>query len=127
MEDRDKKLTFDYVKRNDGSSEFEEFLNSIPVKDKVKLLRTIQAVENNGLQIATRLEWVKKLDSNVYEVRSKLGNNIQRGLYFHKKDNKYIITHGFTKKTQKTPPREVKHAKNMRDRYLKEHKEGKNE
>lgn len=32
------KPQFDYVKRKDGTSEFEDFLNSIPEKDSSKLL-----------------------------------------------------------------------------------------
>ena len=39
-----------------------------------------------------------------------MGNNIQRALYFHWKGSRYIITHGFSKKTQKTPRKEILHA-----------------
>jgi phage-related protein len=49
------------------------------------------------------MKWLKKLDTNLYEIRSKVGSNIQRGIYFHWEDNKFINTHGFTKKTDKTP------------------------
>ena len=45
------------------------------------------------------------------EIRLKCPNSIQRALYFHVINNRYIITHGFTKKTQKTPPREIEQAK----------------
>ncbi|MEJ1331131.1 type II toxin-antitoxin system RelE/ParE family toxin, partial [Latilactobacillus sakei] len=30
---------------------------------------------------------------------------------------KYVITHGFTKKTQKTPPAEIKHAIELRTEW----------
>ncbi|WP_436896562.1 type II toxin-antitoxin system RelE/ParE family toxin [Mammaliicoccus sciuri] len=44
------------------------------------------------------MKWVKKLENNLYEIRSKRGNNIQRVIYFRVVDNRYVITHGFTKK-----------------------------
>lgn len=113
-------VKFDYVKNEDGSSEFEKFVSSISKKDKVKLLSVIQKTQEYGLIVATRMEWIKKLDGDLYELRSKVGNNIQRALYFQKVDNQYVITHGFTKKTQKTPVKEIEKAKKIRDKYKKE-------
>ena len=63
------------------------------------------------------MEWVKKLDNDIYEIRSKVGSNIQRALYFQKVGNEYLITHGFTKKTKKTPKTEIERAKSIRDKY----------
>ena len=34
---------------------------------------------------------------------------------------RYIITHGFTKKTQKTPKREIIHAKQIRREFEEEY------
>lgn len=107
------------LKRKDGTSEFEEFFNSLPEKDKNKLVLTIYKTEQNGLLIAIRQKWVKKLDKDLYELRSKVGSNIQRALYFQNIDGEYLITHGFTKKTQKTPLREINHAKDLRKLYKK--------
>lgn len=59
----------------------------------------------------------KKLETNLYEIRSKHASNIQRAIYFHWENNKYVITHGFTKKQQKTPKHEVKKALQRRDIY----------
>lgn len=69
-------------------------------------------------------QWVKKLESNLFELRSKVGSNIQRAIYFHVVGDRYIITHGFTKKTQKTPEPEKKRARETRDRFLKEENNG---
>ncbi|MGC3051167.1 type II toxin-antitoxin system RelE/ParE family toxin, partial [Enterococcus faecalis] len=52
--------------------------------------------------------------TNLYDLRSKVGSNIQRAFYFHVVDNRYIITLGFTKKTEKTPKQEIEHAKELR-------------
>ena len=59
-------------------------------------------VQEHGLLVAQRMEWIKKVDNDIFKIHSKVSSNIQRALYFHVTDERYIITHGFTKKTQKT-------------------------
>ena len=112
---------FEFYTRPNGRTEFIEFLQSIPTKDKQKLLATISVIQEQGLLVAQRMEWVKKLDSDIFEIRSKVSSNIQRALYFHVVDDRFIITHGFTKKTQKTPKREIIHAKQIRREFEEEY------
>ena len=112
--------------RPNGHNEFEEFYNSLPTKDRNKLRATIDMIEEAGIQAAIQLEWVKKLDSEIYEIRSKISSNIQRALYFHVKNNQYIITHGFTKKTQKTPIKEIIRATQIKSEFEEEYYANKN-
>lgn len=107
--------------RPNGRNEFEEFYNSLPTKDRNKLRATIDMIEKAGIQPAIQLEWVKKLNPEIYEIRSKISSNIQRALYFHIKNNQYIITHGFTKKTQKTPIKEIIRAKQIKQEFEEEY------
>ena len=116
-----KKPKFISYTRPNGHNEFEEFYNSLPVKDRNKLRATIEMIEEAGIQAAIQLEWVKKLDSEINEIRSKVSSNIQRALYFHVKNNQYIITHGFTKKTQKTPIKEIERAKQIKYEFEEEY------
>ena len=112
--------------RPNGHNEFEEFYNSLPIKDRNKLRATIEMIEEAGIQAAIQLEWIKKLDSEINEIRSKVSSNIQRALYFHVKNNQYIITHGFTKKTQKTPIKEIERAKQIKYEFEEEYYATKN-
>ena len=112
-----KKPKFEFYTRPTGKNEFIEFLQSLPIKDKQKLLAIINMVQEHGLLVAQRMEWVKKVDDDIFEIRSKVSSNIQRALYFHVTDERYIITHGFTKKTQKTPINEIKHAKVLKKEF----------
>lgn len=66
------------------------------------------------------MEWVKKIDSDIFEIRSKVSSNIQRALYFHVSNNRYVITHGLTKKTQKPPKSEIKRAKTIKKEFEEE-------
>ncbi len=114
----DKELNFIF------SSYFSDFLKKLSYDDRVKLSYRMASIQKYGLPVAIRQKWVKKLDSNLYEIRSQYFSNIQRAIYFHVDHNNYFITHGFTKKSNKTPIRELNRAKNIRDAYLKRRKNG---
>ncbi|MDF7639613.1 type II toxin-antitoxin system RelE/ParE family toxin [Lactobacillus sp. ESL0791] len=76
-------------------------------------------MQDLGIETAIKRQWIKKLDNNLFEIRSKVGTNVQRAIYFHIENNHYIITHGFTKKSQRTPFKEIRHAKNLRSEWSK--------
>lgn len=52
------------------------------MKDQEKLMAVIYLVQEKGLAVAQRMKWVKKIDSEIYEIRSQVSSNIQRALYF---------------------------------------------
>lgn len=112
-----KKLAFETYRRPNGHDEFLEWLDTLPKKDSAKLLRVIEETEENGMLIAQRLRWVRKLDTNLYELRSKVSTNIQRALYFHVTAGRYVITHGFTKKGDKAPASQIRHGKQLRKEW----------
>lgn len=107
------KITFVYANKK----EFEKFLKSLPEKDAAKLLMTIKVISDNGLSVAAEMQWTKKIDDNLFEIRSRFSNNSVRAIYFYKEENKYVITHGFKKKSMKTPKKEIARAKSIRDNY----------
>lgn len=117
------KLNFEFYTRPNGHTEFLEYLEGINNKSRAKLLARINLVSMYGIRVGIQHDWVKQLDNNLYEIRSRDSNNQQRGLYFHVEENHYVITHGFTKKTQKTPHREINHAKKLRAEYMENRKE----
>lgn len=117
-----KKPTFEFYTRINGKNEFIEFYNTLTTKEQQKLLAVIKQVEEHGLLVASKMKWTKKLQDNLFELRSGTGGNIQRVIYFHAVESRYIITHGFVKKQQKTPKKEIDHALEIR----KEFEEGNN-
>ena len=63
----------------------------------------------------------KKLEgTQIWEFRAEYESNAYRMLAFWDKDRKSLVvaTHGFSKKTQKTPKREIKRAELIRQEYL---------
>ena len=67
---------------------------------------------------ALRMPHSEHLQDGIFQLRTQLGNNISRVLYFFYCGNDIVITNGFTKKTQETPPSEIEKAKKYRDDYL---------
>ncbi|MCH5465151.1 type II toxin-antitoxin system RelE/ParE family toxin [Levilactobacillus tujiorum] len=110
------KPKFEFYTRPSGHNEFQEFLGSLNLTERQKLITIIAKTQKFGLQVASRQLWIKKVSDGIFELRTT-GSNIQRGLYFHVKGARYVITHGFTKKSQKTPISELNHAKELRKEY----------
>ena len=52
-------------------------------------------------------------------------DNVSRVLYFFYVDQRIVLTNGFIKKTQKTPPQEIEKAKKYRADYLSRRRETK--
>ena len=92
--------------------EFVEFLKSLPIKQRKKLISDIKLVETHDRLWSFQHEKMKLINrkEEIYEIRSKFSSNIQRVLLFHKVGNKYVITNCFTKKTNRTPLRESNKA-----------------
>ena len=105
----------------DGSEPVKEFLDSLDVKMRAKMLWTIQLLEVNGIEL--REPYSKALEDGIFELRAKVGSDISRVLYFFVVGHKVILTNGFIKKSTKTPSGEKEKAKRYRGEYLsrKEH------
>ncbi|TLQ49508.1 type II toxin-antitoxin system RelE/ParE family toxin [Ruoffia tabacinasalis] len=106
----------------DWDSEFDNFLNSLRLKETTQVIAMINKIEEHGLQIAINMKWVKKIDNNLYEIRVRTNELFIRSLYFQVEQSNYFITHGFKKKTNETPVKEIKRSKKIRDKYLSKRK-----
>ena len=100
----------------DGTEPVADFLNEIPLKMSAKILRTIGLLEEFGL--ALREPYSSPLGDGIFELRTKIGSDITRVLYFFIVGKRVVLTHGFVKKTQATPPEEIEKAKRYRKEYL---------
>ena len=103
------------MENNKGKCEALEFIEKQNDKTQKKIYYVLKLVED--LEIVPR-EYLKKLKGNIYEIRIQMANNIFRFLSFFHKGNLVIVTHGFQKKSQKTPPGEIDKAEKLREEYL---------
>ena len=110
------KFTIEFYERENGDIPAEDFLLSLDIKMRAKLLGIMSILQEKGNQL--REPYSKHLDDGIFEIRGKVGTDISRVLYFFYFDGKIIFTNGFVKKTQKTPNSEIEKAKIYRSNYL---------
>ena len=110
------KFKAEFFTQQNGSKPAKDFLLSQDVKMRAKLFGLIDILEENGNQL--REPYSKPLEDGIFELRAKLGSDITRILYFFFYEGRIILTHGFTKKTQKTPRNEIERAKKYRKEFF---------
>jgi phage-related protein len=64
-------------------------------------------------------KFVKKLTDDIFELRVKQFDRIFRILFFYQPGTLIVITSGFQKKTQATPPGEIMSAEQLRKLWTK--------
>lgn len=80
------------------------------------MAKEIDLLQDVGNEL--REPYSKHLNDGIFELRAKIGSDISRVLYFFFIGSKIILTNGFIKKTQKTPPKIIALAKKYRAIYL---------
>ena len=107
----------EFYSSEDGREPVAEFLDSLDSKMSAKLVGLMEILEEKGTES-------EHLEDGIFELRCKQGSNITRVMYFFYVGKKIVATNGFVKKTQKTPAKELKLAKERRADWLSRHKEG---
>ena len=100
----------------DGSMPAQEFIDGLDIKMQAKMVRTIAFLQENGSDL--REPYSEYLQDGILELRAKVGSNISRVMYFFYDGKKAVLTHGFIKKTQKTPRKEIERAIRYKEEYF---------
>lgn len=103
--------------KDNGESPVEEFIDTLEPKMQAKVLRTMELLKRNGLEL--REPYTKSLGRGIFELRAKHGTDISWVLYFFMEGQRIIFTNGFIKKTDKTPKQEIELARKYRKEYKK--------
>ena len=112
----DSQYTAEYFELSDGTQPAYEFIKSLKPKLSAKMTWTVALLEEHGN--ALRLPYSEHLGDGIFELRAIQGHDIARVLYFFVVGKKVILTHGFVKDTNKTPPSEIERAKKYRKGYM---------
>lgn len=95
-----------FYRTSSGNCPIEDFLDSLSAKQAQKVIWVLKLVtELESIPI----KYFKKLvnTDDIWEIRIQSDNNIFRLLGFFQDNNLIILTNGFIKKTQKTPPKKL--------------------
>ncbi len=110
-------MTIEFYKDESGSVPVKEFLDGLDIKMRQKMLRSVNALHDMGTSL--RFPLSEPLGDGLFELRAQTNGNITRVIYFFFKGDRAVLTHGFVKKTQKTPAKEIKRAEKIRKDYLR--------
>ncbi|MBM4341393.1 MAG: type II toxin-antitoxin system RelE/ParE family toxin [Deltaproteobacteria bacterium] len=95
-----------FFRSESGNEPVREWLKELPREDRRQIgedIKTVQIGWPIGMPIA------RKIDKDLWEIRTTFERGIAR-VFFTVDSGHMILLHGFIKKSQKTPPNELKTA-----------------
>lgn len=99
-----------------GNEPVRAFLQSLDPKTQVRFAWSLEQLRLRNLQAREPL--VRHLEGKLWELREESQTNIYRLLYCFFTGRRIVVLHGFQKKSQKTPRREIVTALERMQRYL---------
>jgi len=106
-----------FYRTDDGNCPVEEFLDSLRPKDAQKalwVLRLIQELDRVPSQYFKKLTGTEE----IWECRIRTQSNTYRVFSFFAAGDTLVLTHGYSKKSQKTDKKQIKRAQDYRRDYL---------
>jgi len=109
--------TIIFYRTEDGKCLVQDFLDTLPGKVAQKVAWALRLLEDLEMVPGT---YFKKLigTEDIWECRIQYGSNIYRIFCFFDSHSVVILTHGFEKKSMKTPTGEIHRAETYRRDYL---------
>ena len=110
-----KPIIYFYGKKS-GNSPIYDYYHKLDEKIRRKIISyVLLLIERNGKLC---MPYTKHIDGKIWELRVDFDKNFYRIFYFIFTGNKIIFLHGFNKKTNKTPNKEIAQAKNSYDDFI---------
>ena len=106
----------EYYESAAGRSPVEEFIDSLDAKSQARIARTLDFLEEFGIDLG--MPYARHLEKQLWELRVRHVRNRYRIIYFLHTGQTFILLHGFTKKTGVVPRADMEIAERRRDDYL---------
>lgn len=88
-----------------GNSPIRRFIDGLPKEDQARFLEVIDEIEEKGLD-ATRVQ-LKPIEGKLWEIKFRSVRAGYRVFYILMERERMIWLHAFSKRTQKTPHKEL--------------------
>ncbi len=106
----------EYYESAGGRSPVEEFIDKLDAKSKARVARTLDLLEEFGIDLG--MPYAKHLKKQLWELRVRHSKNRYRIIYFLHTGQTFILLHGFTKKTEAVSRADLEIAERRQDDYL---------
>ena len=110
-----------FYRTEKGQCPVDDFLDALPSRVAQKVTWVLKLVQE--LDIVPTQYFKKLTDTDeIWECRMVFGGNTYRILGFFHGSNSVVLTHGFMKKTPKTPAAEIRKAEELKADYIRRHR-----
>jgi phage-related protein len=113
----------EYYMADNGRIPVKEFIEALNLKERAKVARTIDLLEEFGINLG--MPCAEHLEGDIWELRARLSKSRYRIIYFLDTGKVFIMLHGFVKKTQKISKNELEIAKKRLRDYISRRGSGK--
>jgi phage-related protein len=105
-----------FYQTDSGNSPITKFIDSQPLRDQAAIIAILEGIEENGF--AAKGAQFRQLSGKLWEIKIRAPSGGYRFLYVTLEKLSLLILHAFKKKTQKTPPKELKVAQKRLQEFL---------
>ena len=98
----------------------QDFLDQLEKPPRAKVLALIQLLAEEGPTLP--FPYSSQLRGKLRELRTQYGRHNLRVLYFGAADRAWVLLHGFTKRTPKTPEQDIRIAEARMTEHLEQRK-----
>lgn len=110
--------TIEYYVTVEGKCPVKEFIDSLSEEGQAKYIFITKLLKEYGIHV--KEPYVRQITGHkkLYEIRIKDKTGISRILYFAYTGKKFVLLHGFIKKTDRTPSKEIEIAEKRMTDYI---------
>lgn len=106
----------EYYKYAEGKEPGADFIDALSNEARAKVFRIIKLLRDYGVLL--KEPYTKQIRGKIRELRIRDSHGAIRILYFTYTGKRFILLHGFIKKTDKTPLREIGIAEKRMDDFI---------
>jgi hypothetical protein len=110
-----------YYETKQGHCPVEEFIRNQKTRPRAKILNWIELLESSGPQLPR--PYADLLTDGIHELRIKVSGDQIRILYFFCYGDFIVLTHSFSKHTNRVSPAEISHAQHCRADFMNRYTE----
>ncbi len=111
----------EFYENDEGGCPVQGFLDGLAKPSRAKVVALIQLLAEQGPTLP--FPYSSQVRGKVRELRTQYGKETFRVLYFGASNREWVLLHAFSKRTKRTPEKEIKLAEERMAAYLKKAKE----